>query len=441
MNFILLYLQVISTIIYFASLFIFLIRIFSVRKKINYLLLFIVVASFVLLRQYAYYFNCPTFVIYLVECILLSAFFFITLNCSAWTSLNFALSATFYRLAIEGILVCGTSIIIGTDLLTIISNYKIYSFICILVPLFCIGFVLMWKNLYVEDELKIIFPKVNYTSLIIRVKIELCILILFERLMYTSSLMTPYFHLIIYIITILLLYTLFAYCLKSSSFEKYQIGYFTYENQLKIQLDNYEIQAQYINNLRKFKHDYSNLKFSLNHIIANKNFTQLENFYKEMDDIASIVLDNREEFSNNGLAQAILNNASTVCKLNNTSFKASVFIPDDLDITDFELCRILANMIDNAVEAATSSGENSYINIKEYITNSWFSIICTNTYHGELIVENDKIKTSKTDSLNHGYGMQNMQEIIDKKKGFLKIDIDNNSHQFTLKLHIPYAVK
>lgn len=106
-------------------------------------------------------------------------------------------------------------------------------------------------------------------------------------------------------------------------------------------------------------------------------------------------------------------------------------ISSSLDDTD--LCIIFGNAIDNAIE---SCGKNTYdnkiISIKINQQKHLLSILITNPVHQQPIIKNNMIITSKSDTVNHGFGLYSIKQTVKKYDG--DFDISCSSNLFSLKI-------
>lgn len=94
-----------------------------------------------------------------------------------------------------------------------------------------------------------------------------------------------------------------------------------------------------------------------------------------------------------------------------SNIKLSVSVTEDypIKINDYDLCRILNNLIDNAINAVKPLENNKNINFEIEITDETISIIGQNHYA--------ETKRSKEYMLNHGNGTKIIKEIVSKYNG------------------------
>ena len=116
-------------------------------------------------------------------------------------------------------------------------------------------------------------------------------------------------------------------------------------------------------------------------------------------------------------------------KLFNTkdlNIKYVIDINDNLDFMDnIDLCILLGNLLDNCIESVEKIDDRFIeliIDRKEDIV--FLSLKNTFDYNS-LKYEDGKLVTIKEDSGNHGIGIKNVEDIINKYNGNMLIDIDD----------------
>lgn len=112
-------------------------------------------------------------------------------------------------------------------------------------------------------------------------------------------------------------------------------------------------------------------------------------------------------------------------------------IPQGLVINEAYICTILGNSLDNAIEACMEQlkGQRTIKIIMSYLkTNLFISII--NTHEGNVKVDKKKrIITSKENSNNHGLGLKNIKEAVEKYNGELSIEYTESIFELTILLY------
>lgn len=90
-------------------------------------------------------------------------------------------------------------------------------------------------------------------------------------------------------------------------------------------------------------------------------------------------------------------------------------------ISDYDICTILVNALDNAVEACEHmTREQKWMKVSIGMYQDYLHLIVSNSYEGEL-----RLKTRKRDRHNHGFGLENLQESVNKNAGKMKMSAEN----------------
>ncbi len=100
---------------------------------------------------------------------------------------------------------------------------------------------------------------------------------------------------------------------------------------------------------------------------------------------------------------------------NNISWKWKGELLPQNTVDIFDLCVIFSNLLSNAVEAASKAEGERVINISCGGHKSNVVINVSNTYDGDFSPASG---TTKKDAENHGFGIMNIKEIVDKKNGY-----------------------
>lgn len=120
--------------------------------------------------------------------------------------------------------------------------------------------------------------------------------------------------------------------------------------------------------------------------------------------------------------------SSKVEKMRNKgiSWDINAEFPKHTNIQPYDLCTILSNLLDNAVEAVERTGRKGNISLTIRKINYFLMIRLMNS----CIEKNNSFdalpKTTKKDKTMHGWGLQNVQETVQKYGGTLKFRQEEN---------------
>lgn len=108
-------------------------------------------------------------------------------------------------------------------------------------------------------------------------------------------------------------------------------------------------------------------------------------------------------------------------------------LPRDLPVADMDLCALLGNALDNAIEGSRGAGERR-ITIRCKADKGLFMLRVENTLGGAVQPD---LATTKTDKAAHGFGIPGMREIAERYGGTLDAGVRDNG--FELVVCLPLA--
>lgn len=243
------------------------------------------------------------------------------------------------------------------------------------------------------------------------------------------------FNILLLFVTLILLIAsivLFAYLiinnLKKQHYKK--LSNVLEDNIIK-QAKHYEKTIKMYNDLRTFKHDYSNLKIGLNNLLETGQIDEAIKYLNSSDE----KFKTNYQFINTGntIVDAIFSDKQSEIIQNNIKIEFNGIIPyDALEIAD--LCVVLGNSLDNAVEACAKIPENKekIIKIEAKKNRELLLIQMKNPIHSKVNINNNTIKTTKENAEVHGIGFYSINNIVKKYDGFYEITSDDT--HFTLKM-------
>lgn len=102
--------------------------------------------------------------------------------------------------------------------------------------------------------------------------------------------------------------------------------------------------------MRGWRHDYHNHIQTLKFLAANNDIVGIREYLNELDTNLSI-LDSSIR-TGNSMADAILNSKVSLAKAREIDVRVDAHIPVKLKISEIDLCCILGNLFDNAIDAS-----------------------------------------------------------------------------------------
>lgn len=232
--------------------------------------------------------------------------------------------------------------------------------------------------------------------------------------------------LLIFVFSIAILFSLISNCISKTYYNSVNS---ILEKQIENQIEHYN-QAEILNSdLRRFKHDYTNHILCLKAMIKSNHSHEALEYIERIN--TEISLSTKTFNTGHKIADAILNEKHR--KHSDISINFDGNIPYFIDNVD--LCIVLGNAVDNAVEACEKLNDtDKIIDVTANFQQSHFVLIIKNPVSKDYTINGSFPETTKQDHLKHGFGLSNIKRIVDKYEGDMSVEADNGI--FTLYLAI-----
>lgn len=182
-----------------------------------------------------------------------------------------------------------------------------------------------------------------------------------------------------------------------------------------------EVENMYLQ-VRRWRHDYKNHIQTMKAHLFMKQYEELDLYLNELDkDLSS--LDTVIKTGNIRI-DAILNSKLSIAKSKNISVNVKAIVPVTLPFPETDLCVIIGNLLDNAIEACEKEPEADKRFIRVYI-----DILKEHLYIYVSNSMNNDIKTNgqtylSTKSGGHGFGLTSIEKIVKRYDGYI-----NRAHE------------
>lgn len=185
--------------------------------------------------------------------------------------------------------------------------------------------------------------------------------------------------------------------------------------------------------IRGWRHDYRNHIQMMKVLAANGDMDALRAYLDELDTDLNTV--DTVVKTGNPMADAILNSKISLARSRNIPTQVDAHIPVKLKMSELDLCCIIGNLFDNAMEASMALPEEKRL-IRVYMDmkGTQLYISFTNfTAAKKLNKVGRGFKTSKGEG--HGFGLVRMDDIVSRYDGYLSRNSEDGA--FTTEILIP----
>ena len=200
-----------------------------------------------------------------------------------------------------------------------------------------------------------------------------------------------------------------------------------YENQLQ------ELSAME-DSMKSLRHDIKNHLLVLQEMAGKHDFSDMDRYVESLNDM----VEQSRPFSETGNV--------TVDSLLNIKLKAAnhrlgiepvleLAVPSSLPIENHDLCIILGNLLDNAIEALEQC-RNGYLGISMKAEAGVLLLRIVNSYTGLLRKQGKRFLTSKAASQEHGIGLNNVKQIVEKYHGEMHFETEADLFRAEILLYL-----
>lgn len=205
----------------------------------------------------------------------------------------------------------------------------------------------------------------------------------------------------------------------------------SYQQEL-IQTHYAEVENMY-KQIRGWRHDYRNHIQVMKAYAAGGDMEAIRHYLNELEtDLATV---DTVIKTGNPMTDAILNSKISLAKSKGIPVIADAHIPVKLTLSELDLCCIIGNLFDNAIEASLKLPESERL-IRVYMDmkNTQLYISFTNfTAEKKLTKVGGRFLSSKGDG--HGFGLVRIDTIVERLDGYISRNSEDGA--FTTEILLP----
>ena len=185
--------------------------------------------------------------------------------------------------------------------------------------------------------------------------------------------------------------------------------------------------------IRGWRHDYRNHIQTMKAYAASEDWDAIKRYLDLLDDDLTTV--DTVVKTGNPMTDAILNSKISLAKAKNIRVIADAHIPVKLRSSEIDLCCIIGNLFDNAIEASMKLPEEQrMIRVYMDMRNTQLYISFTNFTAGKKMKKEGKLFRS-TKGEGHGFGLVRIDAIVERLDGYISRNSEDGA--FTTEILLP----
>lgn len=205
------------------------------------------------------------------------------------------------------------------------------------------------------------------------------------------------------------------------------------EQQIQFQKEKYNQLSEAYRQNRRLIHDVKKHYFSVQKYIEHQDFDSLFTYIRSA--VEDLEYTYAKYNTGNLVIDAFLTNYENLFEASHIGFLTRLNVEcSRIPVSDYDLCIILGNILDNALR------ECKRVNLQESKVLVRFLIEIETTdqdkfrIHTENLCPDKSMEVEQPDSLNHGYGLENIKKTVEENKGFVSVQV---SDYFIMDILIP----
>lgn len=208
-----------------------------------------------------------------------------------------------------------------------------------------------------------------------------------------------------------------------------------FHEKIKNETAMYRSMSENLDRQRRKTHEYKNQIAAIRALAAGGKYQELGEYVRRIDDAMQLDMDAID--ANNVIVNAILNTKYREAAGKGIVLVLKVNDLSELNIQEEDIVVILSNLLNNALEACESC-VRKVIRLKFVLEEGQVVISVRNSIETKPLVENGEFVTTKeNDADEHGVGIRNVVETVEKYKGRYVIDYDKGEFLFSILISNP----
>ncbi len=198
-----------------------------------------------------------------------------------------------------------------------------------------------------------------------------------------------------------------------------------------------------LDDLRGIRHDLKNQYAYMQILLSQRRYGELEEYFRQSSEHLLPQLGQFIDCGNRPV-NTILNMEFAKARKEGVAFTHQLVVPPVLPFSEDDLCAVLTNLLDNAVEECArllrAGRADASLRLEIYPQKSYLFILCRNTTgRTELTRSGRGLRTTKGDDRLHGYGTRIISKVAEKYNGCAEFGLSGG--MFVAKLLLDMTVE
>lgn len=208
-----------------------------------------------------------------------------------------------------------------------------------------------------------------------------------------------------------------------------------YEQQIRAQAEHYKTMADANYEMRRFRHDFGNMRVAIEHMLAHGEYDAAIQTLHRCGSVFNASKQGEMFDTGNGIADALLMDKHNRISSGGARIHFCGALPAQA-IDPIDLCVLLGNTLDNAIEACEKLpiDQEKIISVSCDCNSGFLLLSVVNPVSGKVAIRNGQIATTKDNETLHGFGLYSLKTVVKKYDGEVKLHTTDNA--FTVEISL-----
>ncbi len=185
----------------------------------------------------------------------------------------------------------------------------------------------------------------------------------------------------------------------------------------------YEKINSYIHETARIRHDMRQHYLSIRGFVHRKDISGLERYIDNVDQ--NDFTDDLVSVCANNAANTVMKHYISLARQKGIEVTVNADIPEECSISESDMCIVLGNLLENAVEAVLTKSytHKRFIDIKAQPAGKQLAILIINSYEKTVRKSGEGFLSATHDG--EGMGIKSVKRIVEKNNGVIRINYDD----------------
>lgn len=177
--------------------------------------------------------------------------------------------------------------------------------------------------------------------------------------------------------------------------------------------------------VRQFRHDFRHHIAAMEGLVYGGEYSELEKYMGQLSQKDKELNQERIRYTGNFMVDSIIFGITREQKFEKVDFQFNGGLPSNLGVKDIDICGVLANALENAMEACLKGNDRKAVIMKAGCYENMISFQIKNTYDSsryKALAGGEFYSSKEGDG--HGYGIQNMERVVKSYNGRMEYNVD-----------------